>query len=306
MLRLDHFSLGFDRLRDRLIVRSRGRPGHRRTIHLLLSLVLCGAAALKAADVSPLMLRGLPFTRFYSLDEIGQVAAGARLSFDPLGRLAVIHEGGYVVLNDTTWVDMADKAASDPPMLQVIEDEYGQLFYGAFGSWGTVEVTEGGKLRPQSRVPPSAPSWIGTSNFVEIVATKSGVYFSGWNGVVYWDRSSGEHVFFNVPAITKLFALGDAVYIYSHGQHVQFIDVANRTLVAVNSAALDGAFIDQTTDLDDGHVLVATVDRRLMTFDGENFVPWRSELGERVNGRISRLKRLVDGSIAVAVNVKGL
>jgi hypothetical protein len=51
---------------------------------------------------------GLPFTRFYSYEEIGNTSRGMRLGFDPLGRIAVTRAGSCIVLNDTTWLDIAE------------------------------------------------------------------------------------------------------------------------------------------------------------------------------------------------------
>src|SRR6185369_10312272 len=61
-------------------------------------------------------VQGLPFTRFYSYEEIGNVSRGAQLGFDALGRVSVMRSGSYSVLNDTSWVDLAEKA--DGPTMQ--------------------------------------------------------------------------------------------------------------------------------------------------------------------------------------------
>ena len=42
-------------------------------------------------------IRGLPFSRIYSLEDVGYVPRGSRLNFDAFGRVAVIHEGVYAV-----------------------------------------------------------------------------------------------------------------------------------------------------------------------------------------------------------------
>jgi len=286
--------------------RSPERGALARRISEFLSVVFLATLGTAMASEAPVDLRGLPFTRFYSFDEIGDVSAGARLAFDPLGRLAVVHQGAFVVLNDTTWLDIASKEASEDPMLQVVDDGDGHFYYGAFRSWGVVDFTSGEKLHTKSLAPASCPDWIAITSFTEIVVTSTGVYFGGWYGVVYWDRTSQENMFFSTVGVTKLFAVADRVFVYSHGHRVQYIDVGSRSLRDVDGSRLAGAFIDQTTSLDQNRTLVATSDQRLMTFDGEQFAAWSNELGDRLKGRVSSLKRLVDGGIAIAVSSEGL
>src|SRR6266540_866338 len=79
-------------------------------------------------------LRGLPFTRTYPLEEVGNVPRGARMSFDRFGRLAVVYDGIYAVLNDTTWLDIADKSGDGLPF--VIQDGTNRAYYCGFGAWG--------------------------------------------------------------------------------------------------------------------------------------------------------------------------
>ena len=98
--------------------------------------VLLGVAAslpsvsvIRAAESGTIL--GLPFSRFYSFEEIGNASRGARLGFDSLGRLAITHQGSYVVLNDNTWIDIADKKATGPKIQQVVFDPEGRAYYGA-------------------------------------------------------------------------------------------------------------------------------------------------------------------------------
>ena len=80
---------------------------------LLLVLLLSGASSGIAG------IQGVPFSRTYSLDEIGYVSRGSRLNFDSFGHIAVIHDGVYAVLNDTTWINVADTdEATRTPMTE--------------------------------------------------------------------------------------------------------------------------------------------------------------------------------------------
>jgi signal transduction histidine kinase len=274
---------------------------------LILSAVLLVAASVATgAKVPPNAVRGLPFTRFYSFDEIGSVSAGARLTFDPIGRLGVMYQGAYFVLNDTAWLDIAGKDRGNLEMMQVVGDGSGRFFYGAAASWGAVESGPDDKLHPRSLVPRSRPEWTKTSTFTEIVTTNTGVYFSGWEGIVYLDHSSQDLQFFNISGVANLFALGDRAFVFSHTHRLQYIDVARHALHDVDSSPLGDAYIDRTAMLDQEHVMVASSDQRLWIFDGKSFAPWHCELGNGLKGRITSLKRLADGGLAIAVTGDGL
>src|SRR5690242_16338802 len=107
------------RFAARLNAKRRGSalPGGWTGIGMMLGVLLALAAVgpLRAQD-TPVGVHGLPFARFYSFDEIGNVGPGARLGFDSFGRLAVSNTGGYAVLNDTTWIDITNKQGGGPPV----------------------------------------------------------------------------------------------------------------------------------------------------------------------------------------------
>src|SRR5215216_2864086 len=71
---------------------------------------------------------GLPFTRFYSYEEIGNASRGMRLGFDPLGRIAVSRGGSCLVLNDTTWVDLADREGNGVVMQRLVFSPEGNAY----------------------------------------------------------------------------------------------------------------------------------------------------------------------------------
>jgi hypothetical protein len=88
-------------------------------------------------------VRGLPFSRSYSLEDVGYVPRGSRLNFDVFGRVAVIHEGVYAVLNDTVWSNLSEP--NDPahyPINEVVQTDRGDSYYGGRASWGVVARTE--------------------------------------------------------------------------------------------------------------------------------------------------------------------
>ena len=263
------------------------------------------AAAAFGEETSP-VVNGLPFTRAYAFDEISNEARGARLDFDSLGRVAVIRNGSYVVLNDTTWIDIADKYTSGGSLLQVVKDAGGVSYYCGRGSWGTVDYSVEGKLRPHSFLPAQYPKWVPVTNFTEIIPDRTGVFFSGWNGVVHWDRANNAHTFFEIPQVSRMFAVKDKVFVCSLTEGIKYIDRQSRSLHQADVAGLEGQVIELEAGMSEDRVLVSTTAQHLMVFDGRQLAPWPSELGMGAIGRISGLEQLVDGTIAVAIDGKGV
>ncbi|PTX91663.1 ATP-binding protein [Opitutus sp. ER46] len=284
----------------------RALPSSRRSTPLrALAAALLVASALAAAP-TPAPIRGLPLTRFYPFEEIGNVSRGAKLGFDGFGRLAVIHQGTYAVLNDATWVDLAEPAPAGIAMLNVVTGPDGRSYYGALGSWGVMEPTRRATLRPRPLVPAHYPRWVLATNFSDIVSTRSGVYFAGWNGVVHLDPATGVHAFIEVPGITKMFALGEQVYVSSQNHEIQHLDLATQTARGVPGTRLDGVSIDHAVEFDDGRVLFSTFDGRISVFDGTTMTPWATQLVNGDGERVSALCRLEDGGVAIAINGRGL
>jgi signal transduction histidine kinase len=263
------------------------------------------AAAATAADPTG-DIRGLPLTRFYPFEEIGNVTQGARLAFDAFGRLAVMQDGAYVVLNDATWIDLTEHPSNAPSMLNVVRAADGRLYYGGLGSWGLAEFTAQGKLRARSVVPREHPKWSSTTNFMELVCTPSGVYFAGWSGVVYYDLAARTSTFIEVPEVSRAFKIGDRVFVASHKNGIQAIDTAARAARPVPGTTFGGLAIDQITNLDRDHVLVSIIDGRVYLFDGAKPVRWPVGTSGTPSGRVSAMCRLVDGGVAVAVSGHGL
>ncbi|MEO6006121.1 MAG: hypothetical protein ABIZ04_19920 [Opitutus sp.] len=119
-----------------------------------------GVGCSRAAEV-----RGLPFIRAYSLDEIGKVPRGARIGFDSVGRFAVMYDGTYAVLNNTAWVDRIDAMPANRTLMTTIRVLDGTYYYGGHASWGIAEPTREGNLRARSLVPPDAPAWTTVTPF---------------------------------------------------------------------------------------------------------------------------------------------
>ncbi len=262
------------------------------------------ASVLQSAMQPGTPVRGLPATRLYTFEEIGKVTRGSQLTFDANGRVALVQDGDYVVLNDDTWINLADKAPGGIQMLATGCDCDGSTYYGALGSWGRVVGTADGKVRPESLVPDSFPAWVLATNFVDIFPTARGIFFGGWNGIVFWDRATGKNTFFGLPAVACLFAMGDAVFASSHERGVCRIDVTDGSLTPV--ACFGTSVVDNVAPLSAGRYLMSTTDGRLVVCANGKVTDWTGPLVGNLAGHVSALRKLVDGDIAVAVIGRGL
>lgn len=275
------------------------RPGWRLS-SLLLGLVAATIAA-HAADT-----RGLPFIRTYPLDEIGSVPRNLRLSFDAFGRIAVMYDGVYSVLNDTTWVDRMDADPATKIRMTTIRVANGTYYYGGRGSWGTVELTPQGRFRARPLVPPDAPAWTSVTAFNQLLVARLGVYFYDYKGVVYWDFARRQNAFFEIPRVASLFPVGDRMFVSAEDGLLREITPGAGTIRIADIPGLHGASIEAAAPLDGGHALLAVTGAGLLIFDGATVRPWGRPARQDFAGRVSLIERLVDGGVAVAVNGRGV
>lgn len=252
-------------------------------------------------------VRGLPFSRSYSLDDVSYLPRGSRLSFDLFGRVAVIHDGVFAVLNDTVWLNIADpEGSSRTPMTMVVHAGYGQTFYAGRASWGMAEFGPDGRLHARSLVPPGAPAWIRTTTFNDILVTADGVYFISRGGVAFWDFAKKECHLFELARMSEVFALGNRVFISSAGSELRTIDVATRTILQAPETALDRMLVEHATPLDARRTLITLTTGGFFVFDGQTLTPWPAPNIPDLSGRVTVLQRLADGNVAIAVNGKGV
>lgn len=270
---------------------------------LLAAMLWLGALGAIRADVEGEL--GLPTTRFYSFDEIGTVTRGARIGFDPFGRIAVSRGGACVVLNDTVWSDLVDRRDGSLVMERLVFDAAGEAYYSAFGQWGR-GVMSGGRLQPVPLMPADRPKWVLTANLNDIIPLRAGVWFGGLGGAIHWDRASGRHTFFELPSLQKIFALGETLYASTNMQGLNRLDPATGAIIPVRGPDVPRAVIDQAVDFDESRVLLADTEGRLFLFNGTHFTPFPGPLGARTNGRVTALCRLADGHFAISINGNGV
>ncbi len=258
-------------------------------------------------------VRGLPFTRRYSLEDIGYGPRGARLDFDRFGRVAVIHDGVYAILNDTTWSNIAERGVDRITMSNVASAPDGRMYYGARASWGLAETKSDGQLHAVPLVPPDPPEWIRSASFSDLITTDDGIYFVSPNGIAFWDFRRKETQLYEHSRISRAFRIGNTVYISAFNQKLGYVDIATRTLRPAPPTDLDEVVVELATSLDENRTLLSLLDGRLVVFDGREVLPWEPQVkpwGPQVRdgfgGRVSVIHHLVDGRTAVAVTGKGL
>lgn len=265
------------------------------------ALGLCGASAI-AADDAARELTGLPFTRHYSFDQIGDVTRSGQLTFDQAGRLVAVQERAYVVLNDDAWFDLGGREPDAIKVMQVARDSDGTTYFGALGAWGILAPGDDGRMHAQAFAPATPPAWVRATGFNQVLCRPEGIYFAGWNGMVFWNRTTREHRFYEVPEVARIFALGDKLYVSSH---------VRRVLALVDGALVpDPAFGQQVmihaVSLPEGRGLLATSGRRLVLYDCATTRELPPPLAQPFNGPINALLTLPEGGVAVAVSGGGL
>lgn len=267
-----------------------------------LGLVVAAPVALMATTA----IEGLPLTRFYPFEEIGNVSRSAHLNFDVFGRIAVVQRGAYIVLNDTTWLDLAE---TNPDGLQILEtkcDSDGTTYYGALGSWGVLTVTPTGKLRAVPLVPSDHPKWASAANFDKIVCTVQGVYFAGAGGVVFWDRHAKRHRFFETAGFSRIFSFGEVVYVSSDAKRVLALDVNRGTLVKPDHSLFGDNVVSRFASAGPERAIFATSFRRLLIIRGEEVQPLPAPLDRTLPGTVTALEQLPEGGVAASVAGVGL
>jgi signal transduction histidine kinase len=278
-----------------------------RCVGFCLVVVACAALLGSRGSAAPDPVRGLPFTRSYPMDEIGFVPRSARLDFDAFGRVAVIHEGVYAVLNDTIWLNLAqEEVETKIAISNVIQARDGRTYYGGRGSWGLVDFAPDGRLRPTPLTPPNPPAWIQTAAFNDVLATTRGVYFCSWNGVVYLDYETQQQTLHEISNATAFFTLGARLYFSVPSAPLRYIEAGTTLPREVAGSAFGEALLDRGIQLSDTQALLALYDGSMFVFDGERLSPWEPQRRHGLNGRVFALLRLMDGGVAVAITGQGL
>lgn len=275
----------------------------RAALGLVASIAVLGSAV--AAETGWTSPTGLPVIRHYSYAEIGEVSAGVHVNLDELGRLAVVQDRTCLVFDDKTWTELPVSGAGETKFAAVARGADGRGYYGATGSWGWLERTSRGAIRPHALTPSEAPAWTRNAEYTFITSTSAGVFFASVSGVVHFDPRSGQHQYFAVSEVSALFAIGDAAFVSSASHGTQFLDVTTGALERADASHQSIGF-DAVMAWDEKHVLGRNLNGTFMLFDGERFLVWPSEIDEFVEPGVLGMRPLSRERIAVLVSGRGL
>ena len=280
-------------------VRFSGYRKRIRTVRLLFLSILLAQTMATAAP--PSGTHGLPFVRSYAPDDIGYGARSAHLGFDRFGRIAVIHDGVYVVLNDTTWINLAaNDSQSGIRMSNVAAGPDGRMYYGAMASWGAAESLDDGLFHPTPMVPANPPAWVRSASFSEFVATADGLFFVSPNGVAFWDTARHRTHLYEYRRIRSAFRVGNRVYLSAFDHPLAYIDLDLDTIVPLPDMDLDRSPVECAIPIDDRRSILSLMDGRMLVFDGRSLTPWPSRESSGPGPRAAALQQLPGGNIAVA------
>ncbi len=252
-----------------------------------------------------LHFEGLPPIKTYPFESIGAVSRSARIGFDGFGRLTVVEEGTYAVLNDSVWLNFdGSEYQEEGFILCTALGADGRSYYGAFGDYGIVDYGVDGRVRGVSMAACSDEEWVKTAVFDEVLATSGGIYFRSWNGLAYYDFDSEKSYCFPTTTVTRLFRVGDLVFASSIEAEICRVDFETGSLLPLKG--LIDRRIEYAAPLNDRESLLADSSGEFWVFDGEELMRWplQEELG--VSGKVSGVQRLLDGGVAIAISGEGI
>ena len=270
------------------------------------TLWFCVAAGFAGAvDATPPPL-GLPLSRFHSLDEIEGINGDFEISFDPLGRLSLVQNGSFAILNDRNWeflTEFDDTTEVLHAVLQLSEDE---AWYGASGSWGKLVRTPSGGFEPVQLSPTDRPTWSKSTNYLMLFPFRDGICFGNWNGLVYRETQSGATAYFEMPEMINAFAIADRLFVISADTGMHEIDLKQNQLHKRDFAPLEQQILYHHTHFNETFMLCATRRDGLFLFDGEQLLPWQNELDSIEDPMITAICQLPENNIAISLDGVGL
>lgn len=204
-----------------------------RLFHLVYLFILpfCLSIAQTPSDRAANSIKGLPLTRSYTFQEIGDVSPGLTLSTDPLGRLLAIQEGACIVFDDKNWTDLLDSDTGAPNMTQLVLAPDGKrMYFGSSGNWGYLEYLPNGKVTTHSMHSKDAPGWSANTAFNYILFVEESIVLGGDNGVILHQLSTGQQSYHHVPDVSSIFAIKDKVFVCSYVEGTQILDTKRGSL----------------------------------------------------------------------------
>jgi len=249
---------------------------------------------------------GLPLSRFHSLDEIGGINGDFEIGFDPAGRLSVVQNGSFSVLNDRNWIYLTEFENSTEVLHAVLQISENEAYYGASGSWGRLVRTPEGTLEPQQMAPVDRPIWSKSTNYLILFQFGDYIGFANWNGLVLWNKIYDLYSYFEVIELADVFSLGDRLFVSSAVAELQEVDFSENRLQEIHPSELVKQHIYHHCPFDDTHLLCATRRDGISLFDGERLIPWQTEIDAISEQFITGICRLPEGNFAVSIDSIGI
>lgn len=268
---------------------------------IALFVVLALSAQLRGSEI-----KGVPYTRQYSFDDIGAISSGVELSVDFAGRIGLAQNGQYIVLNDESWLTAVSRDAAGTLVRHVTTDETGSSFYCSSGSWGLLTRAQHELLEPVPFMPEDRPLWTTRANFDRIVPCREGVAFGSTSGVVFWNRITNQTVFAHIKELTDVFYHSGNVYVSGYDIGTRILDLKTGDLVLPESPEIATALITHSADLNGEVTVFANDDDELFRYEVGTVsrlpFPDRHSLG----GHVTTLLPLGSDRFAAAVVGQGI
>jgi signal transduction histidine kinase/ActR/RegA family two-component response regulator len=267
--------------------------------------VRAGADAPSTAATAEQTARGMPLIRDYVYAEIGQVSAGARLSADAYGRLALVDEGAYFSFDDKRWREYKVTTDGSPNMVHIAVGTSGRTYYGATGSWGRLTHRDFAAIHLTPVSPSQLPTWTLNAAFNEIRPNGDKVLFASNAGVVLWDEAKRTNTFFDVPGTTSVFWLGGRPFAATSGRGVLRLNAETGGVEEIRGV-VPVSTINCAISFSVDHALLYAVGAGFLMFDGQTFKPWLTECDIGLRDDVGQMLRLPDGNVAVLVRGRGI
>ena len=253
----------------------------------------------------PMHIFGMPPIRTYSFEEIGNVSASLQLGKDPLGRLAVVHKGSYIVFDDKNWTDSLDRSNDTAMISRVAAGPDGRMYCAGPATWGYLEYQANGTVRMHSLRPKTYPSWIANDVLGHIAFTRDTVAFAGDAGVIFYNLRTRKTHYERFDTVCA-FGLHDDIFVSSYSRGLCRYDTKTEQFEQLEKIPTRENTVECATAWDEDHVVMVTYSRTASFFDGKTKTPWHTDVDDLLVDGVSTMLRLDAGLLAVGIKEHGL
>lgn len=252
-------------------------------------------------------VQGLPFTRYYTWEEVGVAPKDARLCFDRYGRLSLIDSGVYVVFNESRWENHLDRSKVTAALLTAIASvKPGEEYFGGRGCLGRIEITPRGNFSPRSLLPEQTPAWVSPAFFDTLLFTQEGVYFGSQEGFAHLEYGNGKLHLVERPGSSLLFKVGEQVFLATRDSPILRVDPKSHTLSPIKGEDPAMLSIEHAAALNEKLTLLTCTDGRILQCDGREVRDWPHPDLPELSGPVSSIQSLPEGGLALAILGKGI